>query len=845
MSDIFNSPQNKASILSALMKSTAGDVEDVLIPKRFRPAKDPLDSPQAAAQFLKDNKYRILRPRAIPTMVELETDAALPRLRQMVDDGKLKDTVSVPEGTTAFYPKYYPFHKPDHDEVGTFGAPDVTLLKQLTFFLLENDFPTGPETLRQVREAIATLQYGSGSYSGQLNRLLAMKGVATGRNPNKTPKTVGYSNEQLAKLLEQTLPINPPKNEDPDLRWAPSWLINYTGDQSTDKSYLPHVTVKSSAGLPYIGKTKGDTTAEALVLADSFIRDLGKAATSADPGTEVKKTITDFWYLSCGLLFPKGERYTQVDWDKKTRNIWSAPYPTHLLLSMVSSPVMEESKLNITNTQTPSLYGFSPFHGGMDRIMTIIRNSLDTGEDLVMIYADNIYILQDDTWYSIDLEKGEANCTPQHMQAMMYYLLTRGWTNEDGSPRYNPTWATFAMNVAPSMVVDSSCLLMNLQLKTYGQGSGNAFTFLNNHLMSTIVVAEWVKAGKPNPMTKEFMDLEEKTGINFKIERELKNLREVIMEAVETAPQDGYLADGSDLPPHKPGRAVELDLLGWSAVYSRRMEMFVPVLENERLIASAAYPKGLENKTLARKPGAEIAYQIVRYEAIRLVGGWNNPLLETAAKHMSLDKRKRLEVKGIDVTGFLDDWNNMSEFGGDLEGITLAEPLTNQTLIDINTPLESFDPKERPETPRSPKKTLDEVTAAITSGTYKDPKSAVWRLLDQRTKLRVSTLRDQAAALRPASSTVDNWAEATEELAAQQQLLMKANTLLKSSLTETREALETVQSDKIIAGKSNPEKNPGNAANPVVGYGEFSEKIPLTPTQKKNAKRREKQRRNQ
>ncbi|ASU43964.1 VP1 [Infectious pancreatic necrosis virus] len=843
MSDIFNSPQNKASILSALMKSTPGDVEDVLIPKRFRPAKDPIDGPQAAAVFLKDNKYRILRPRAIPTMVDIETDAALPRLAAMVDDGKLKETVSVPEGNTAFYPKYYPFHKPDHMDVGVFGAPDITLLKQLTFFLLETDFPSGPQTLRQVRTAMETLQYGSGSYSGQLNRLLAMKEVAVGRNPNKTPLAIGYTNEQVAKLMEQTLPISPPKHEDPDLRWAPSWLIQYTGDPSTDKSYLPHVTVKSSAGLPYIGKTKGETTAEALVLADSFIRDLGKAATSADPETNVKKVLTDFWYLSCGLLFPKGERYTQADWDKKTRNIWSAPYPTHLLLSMVSTPIMNESKFNITNMQTPSLYGFSPFHGGMDRVMAVIRSTLDSGDDLVMIYADNIYILQENTWFSIDLEKGEANCTPQHMQAMMYYLMTRGWTNSDGSPRYNPTWATFAMNVGPSMVVDSSCLLMNLQLKTYGQGSGNAFTFLNNHLMSTLVVAEWHKAGRPPPSSAAFMELEKKTGINFKIEREIPNLREVIMEAIDTAPTEGYLADGSDLPPRTPGKPVELDLLGWSAVYSRQLEMFVPVLENERLIASAAYPKGLENKSLARKPGAEIAYQIVRYEALRLVGGWNNPLLETSAKHMSLDKRKRLEVKGIDVTNYLTEWNTMSEFGGDLEGITLTEPLNNQTLIDINTPTEGFNIANRPKTPRSPAKTLAEVAAAVTSGTYKDPKSAVWRLLDQRTRLRVSTLREQAMALKPAAATTDNWGDATEELAQQQELLMKANNLLKSSLTEAREALETVQTDKIISNKTTPEKDPGTAANPVVGYGEYSEKIPLTPTQKKNAKRREKQRR--
>nr|AVM87435.1 RNA-dependent RNA polymerase [Wenling japanese topeshark birnavirus] len=834
MSDIFNTTSNRSSILSALRAAgTTGTVEDVLIPKRFRPPEDGIQDPKTAAEFLKKGKYRVLKPRTIPIHESVETELVLPNLAELVGEGVLKEELELPEGKTGYYPKYYPFHKPNHEEVGDFGAPDITLLKQVTYFLLQTDYESGPETLRELREAMATLQYGSGSYEGQLTRLIAMKDVALRRNPNKTPQAVGLTYEEVARLLEVTLPICQPADGSPPLTTVPSKLI----DPATDTDQLPKITMKSSSGLPYVGKTKKDTLGEALALADTLLREISAASKAANPDAQLSSILEEFWYLSCGLLFPKAERYKQSEWNTKTRNIWSAPFPTHLLLSMISSPVMNNSKLNTCNFETPSLYALDPFHGNLDKIVQ--RMALKPDEDFYLVYADNIYIYQGRNWYSIDLEKGEANCTPEHMQAMVYYLLTRGWVDDDGTPAYNNTWATFAMVIAPGLVVDSSCLLMNLQLKTYGQGSGNAFTFLNNHLLSTIVLDRWEKAGRPEPRTQKFRDLETATGTNFKIERVLEDVPSLIEQAKLTAATTGMLADGTDAPPNTLGQTVDLDLLGWSAAYSRQLEAFVPILDRERLMASAAYPRGLENKDLKRKPGAEIAYSIIRYEALRLVGGWHNPLLETTLRHQSENLRRKMKNKGLNIDNYLEMWTTLSEFGDSYMDVALVEPLNNETLTKLNTPRET-PPPEKPKVGNPTLKSLKEVSKDIATGLYKDPKSISRLRLLATVKTTLKELAEARGVLDALPEETDDWGAASERLEEISQISNKYNKLASSSLRDVREALERVnESRKPIATKTHKEPRPSHSSNPVVGYGLYSAAIPgLTKTQKKNAKRR-------
>nr|WNN64190.1 VP1 [Rocky Mountain birnavirus] len=836
MSNIFNSPNNRTKILSALKTGGAKVVEDYLLPPRFRPEKDPIDNPSAAAKLLKSRGYRMLRARAIPDMVGVETEEVLPHLVTLTksEGGLLSDELHLPEGNNGFYPKYYPFHKPNHEEVGEFGAPDLALLKQVAFYLLETEYSNGPSLLHDIRQAMETLQYGSGSYSGQLERLIAMKEVATGRNPNKPPKTCGYTSEQIAKILEETLPVNRVPDDWPELKYRPSSLL----DPDQDQDYLPPITQKSSSGLPYVGKTKGETLGEGLAIADTFVAAIGEAARSANPEKATQDVLAEFWYLSCGLLFPKAERYKQKDWDKKTRNIWSAPFPTHLILSMISWPVLNNSKINALTHPTPSLYGFSPFHGGMDTIMGQISAAIDGGTELVYIYADNIYIMMEDTWFSIDLEKGEANCTPEHMQAMCYYLLTRGWTQENGRPLYNATWAQLAMSVLPCLVVDSSCILMNIQMKTYGQGSGNAFTFLNNHVLSSLVVHQWLKAGKPRPGTPEFTALEGKTGVNFKVEREIPNLKAEMLKCIDTAPTTGLLADGSDQPNEQPGYQLGLDLLGWSAVYSRQLGAFVPVLDYERLVASAAYPRGLENKTLKRRPGAELAYRLVRYEALRLVGGWANPLLEKALSSMTDAMRSSISRKGLHVETWLQDWTETSEFGEGLDDIDLNVKLTNESLVKVNTPKE--EPTERTPSKSKPTEALSILTQELAQGLYKDPKSQSMKMLDTRTQAKLADMRLLAEKLKTATpADSDDWAEATEAEFEYNEALRKANTSAKTALTQVREALEEVsKAAPPRPGKTAPEKSTEGAANPTVHYHEYSKNPPLSKTAKKNMKRR-------
>ncbi|CAD30691.1 RNA-dependent RNA polymerase [Blotched snakehead virus] len=821
MSDVFNTPHARRTITQALGLTNVSDrTQDWLLPEPWNPPMDPIKNSQEAAEYLQRNQYRMLKPRAIPENTPLDTSELFPHLAEFVGSGAFGTSTLVPAGSTEYIPRYYPTHKPEHNKPTPFGHYDVALLKQMTYQLTNGKDNPEEEgtTFRQFRDTIVEQQYGSGTSQGQLARLVAMKEVATGRNPNKSPKELGLSMEEIATMLEQTLPIGQPGGDEgwPSLTTTLSELLN----PAEGMDYLPHITMKSSSGLPFIGKTKGETVTSALAICDTFLREVSecvKEGAMASDNQKLQKLLQDYWYLSCGLLFPKAERYEKKAWLTKTRNIWSAPFPTHLLLSTISWPIMNSSKNNILNVpECVSLYGFNPFSGGMDAVVTNILAQPD--ETLFLIYADNIYIYMDRTWFSIDLEKGEANATPEHAQAVSYYLLTRGWTQDDGSPAFNATWATIAMMIAPSLVVDSSCLFMNLQLKTYGQGSGNAWTFLINHTLSTILVGKWIEAGQPNPRSKEFMDLEAATGINFKIEREIEGLPTRLQEAMDKAVHTGFLGDGTTNPPEKEGPTVDLDLLGWSATYSRHMDMWVPVLDKERLLSSAAYPKGLENKDLKGKPGAEIAYKIVRNEALLMVGGWNYPLIARSLMANTSAARNNLRQKGVPLDTLTRDWEKMTEFSDIFEDLPIDTKLevTSEFLQRLNLRGERKQPNVNKHHLRT--KGLKKCVSALKQGACRNPTTVAGLKLTAYSKSRINKAKavfDEINNLPKTES--DDWSDRMDDA----DRLMKANNLY---MREARSALEDVHnsllalSGETVKAKTPQEKSTEKVSNPVVGY---------------------------
>nr|UDL09426.1 VP1 [porcine birnavirus] len=816
MSDIFNTPSSRSKITAALgIHGKPGEpIEDVLIPKLWVPPPDPLKSPAQVAVELKQHGYIILKARSLPENEEYPTAEVLPDLDWLLQTpgSTLPTELQLPIGEKEYFPKYYPTHSPSHDKPSS-NPPDISLLKQMTFLYLQQEEARNGREVRLLRDCIQDYHYGSGTYTGQIKRLIAMKEVATGRNPNKNPLDK-YTLEAIAQMMEVTLPIGSPGDDAgpwPPLTRVPSRMLE--NDDGEIRDYLPKLNLKASSGLPYIGRTKGQTIGEMLAISNQFIRELSQVIKQGAIGKGTKKknlhkVLSDFWYLSCGLLFPKAERYKKSEWLTKTRNIWSAPSPTHLLISMITWPVMTNSNNNFMNIEgCPSLYKFNPLRGGMDRAVNWI---LTRTEPDFLIYADNIYICMEDTWFSIDLEKGEANCTRQHMQAAMYYILSRGWS-DNGDPMFNQTWASFAMNIAPALVVDSSCLLMNLQLHTYGQGSGNAATFLNNHLISTILMYEWRQAGCPRPGTEAFKDLEKVTGTNFKVEREIPEIKSKLL-ALVNQPQ-GYLNGGQE--PEEPGSTVELDLLGWATTYSRDLGQYVPVLDRERLFLSAALPKGLENKEMKKMMGYEQAYKIVRYEALRLVGGWNYPLLNKACMNNSSNLRQQLEAKDFPLEGVLKNWTDLSEFGETFQGLNIKLETNPQTLVKLNKP-------EEPPQPNTNKPVntagLKAVQKALTTGAYRNTSGLAGLTLLATARAKVERAREALRAAKEIQEkeTEGSWFDQSEGLA---QVLEASDALTSAAhgaLEETAKTLEALKETALSTPKPKVEKVPEHAANPVV-----------------------------
>nr|AQW38581.1 RNA dependent RNA polymerase [Infectious bursal disease virus] len=830
MSDIFNSPQARPLISAAFgIKPTAGpDVEELLIPKVWVPPEDPLASPSRLAKFLRENGYKVLQPRSLPENEEYETDQILPDLSWMrqIKGAVLKPTLFLPIGDQEYFPKYCPTHRPSKEKPNAY-PPDIALLKQMIYLFLQ--VPEATDNLKDevtlLTQNIRDKAYGSGTYMGQATRLVAMKEVATGRNPNKDPLKLGYTFESIAQLLDITLPVGPPGEDDKPwvpLTRVPSRMLVLTGDVDGDfevEDYLPKINLKSSSGLPYVGRTKGETIGEMIAISNQFLRELSTlvkqgAGTKGSNKKKLLSMLSDYWYLSCGLLFPKAERYDKSTWLTKTRNIWSAPSPTHLMISMITWPVMSNSPNNVLNIEgCPSLYKFNPFRGGLNRIVEWI---LAPEEPKALVYADNIYIVHSNTWYSIDLEKGEANCTRQHMQAAMYYILTRGWS-DNGDPMFNQTWATFAMNIAPALVVDSSCLIMNLQIKTYGQGSGNAATFINNHLLSTLVLDQWNLMRQPRPDSEEFKSIEDKLGINFKIERSIDDIKGKLRQLVLLA-QPGYLIGGVE--PEQSAPTFELDLLGWSATYPKNLGIYFPVLDKERLFCSAAYPKGVENKSLTSKVGI-----VPGIPGSLVLGIEVDKWFELPNPKQTLQEKCRLhsasfwKANGFPLDEFLAEWSELSEFGEAFEGFNIKLTVTPESLAELNRPV----PPKPPNVNR-PVNTggLKAVSNALKTGRYRNEAglSGLVLLATARSRLQ-DAVKAKAEAEKLHKSKPDDpdadWFERSETLS---DLLEKADIASKvahSALVETSDALEAVQSTSVYTPKYPEVKNPQTASNPVVG----------------------------
>lgn len=684
MSNLFNSPVNKAKISSILGRDLAPGQKEIenTFPQNMRPDETTAMKSKDVYMLALETKAILRAPQAIRSLV---IEPTVKYLEPDLVERWLSPTVNMPNGPTEFLPKYR--------QTPFISNYDLAFYKQLLYVYLQPDIMTTTDSTdnftafdKIVRETV----FGSGSTLGQFTRLRSMYDIRYGLNGKHNPVTLprlGYDQESFAVLLERTLPIAQPRIGMMPLLTRMSGFLDPEDDISSYRGdFIPSINLKAASGLPYIGKSKGVTFTEAIVLADQFLTRLSKNL--ANP-KELKQLLADYWYFGTSLLVAKAERYDRTKWTTNTRNIMAASFPAHLMGNMISAPVMDNSRFNAVTHDTESLQKFNPFKGGLQEIL----NKATRPGHQYFIYADNIYLSYEEepgrhTWFSLDLEKGEANATPSIASYLGYYLLTRGWIDDDGQPCFNATWAAIATTMMPTWFVDSTALIANLQIKIPGQTSGNPWTFHINHCVSSVFIDFMEREGNPRPGSKGWFTVISKTGIDMKIEKELLDLEKVMQSVIDQTPKEGFMQGG----PIDPGvyhylPSIELDLLGWDAVYSNRLNKFIPSLGTDRFYKSAAYPKKMEAREFKGQQLAFAAYEIIRYEALLYVGGCYRGCFAVALENMGKARRKTQEGKfGMEMSKILKDWALLTELGEPewLRDVNMNIPFNEQAMIDLN-----------------------------------------------------------------------------------------------------------------------------------------------------------------
>lgn len=737
MSNIFNQLNVKTNVLDFMLRKYAGAtptdgnllkiIMEMATP--IPPAESTVDIKNLYAS-MKDLRIPVYKPREIPETVKVSASDVFDEHLKEVFPTYEAITLILPVGETGFIPTYMPGHKTMER-----NKKMLHVLAYYTANLIQED-PSNTDALMEdityAAEIYRTKVFSSGTLSGQINRVRQGLDVARGlrgNHKNKSFKELGVTIVTVADLLYDTLPLS---MQDPDIPLIDKMSDYLNSEQqqiimgTDEKASIPPIAAQSKAGLPFIGRTKGEVSIETILECDniitetsmlikqnlftrtkgSFLDDIARRDITGanDLIMElVKLWGKDYWYLMCGILFPKAERYEASTLDVKTRNIWSAPYTTHMIANQISYYPMKHSLNCLTSTKdTPSLSKFSALQGNIDLFIEVLM-----AKDGIQhyIYSDNIYMYypDSDTWYSLDLTKGEANITREFAMATAYYLLTCGWSTTNGVPLFNATWALLAMVLVPLATVESLALLKNLQFRNPGQGSGNAWTFINNHVASTLLCYYWKKMGQPEPSAAMVEKLASATGIDFKIEltvpdfiKSLKNLKEnkVLI---------------SDSKTHR--KFVKMDMLGWDVTYTEYG--YTPVLAKERLFASAICPQA--PGSTFNEPNKKMVHNYIQSFALYSVGGWAYPAMCGAIKEYTenywLAIKHKVEIgattdstmagymaKEIEISSFndflklilpdeaphLQDWAYIY-YGSRTDEVTLQDPKTprRQILVDL------------------------------------------------------------------------------------------------------------------------------------------------------------------
>lgn len=937
MSDVFNSSANKVRFSELVGGKQTLDtlpsdieVETLVTPAQPKTSLAESNTKMAAADvaaLVAEKGLKVFKPYYIPenegyelatvfdeTIVEYFNAQTQALLVQNPKEYALPDRVLLPTGKPTLQ-KYMPTY--------TIGQYDQQLFNSIMFqFLLadgqtvlgKKDKPvTRSKPLDQeysvqcalrIRTACSAVALSSGTVAGQLTRMKDMQDIRHGVNGKFKPvqlMTLGLDNEAFAKVLEKTLHVSaiPGDGTELMLRYIPSdWIIS-TADPTTghiafnDKT--PQFRAESKSGPPYAQRfRKGDTYASALAMADIVITEYEKVMLQ-DSATARNNFLKKHIYLAMCFLFPKEERYLKSALSTKTRNIASMSQVTHMLISHLHDPTLGRTKYNAVTTNaydSPSLQKFTAFFTNLQKFLDQGLN-IGGGKSWVpkgvpgqhrdFIYADNWYMFyyNDDgtiDYFSLDLEKGEANATPDVAQACMYYLLTRGFITEGGVVAFSSTWASFLMQIAPACIVDSIAVFRNMQLRFPGQLSGNTLTFVINHAVTTKLRHFWKLADSPKPGSPEFNEVCRRTGVNIKIEQHTKDIMSEYNRVIAETPKTGFLQDEKEDSVNDRGESyftnalprLKLDLLGYDAVYSHQLSRYIPVLAQDRMDPSLMWPRrslGDHNKNMLRHE----LYRLVRYEMLRIMGAWSDPMIDQALHNMAKNIRNRFKSQTftLDASDFMtkedlapDLANAFAEAGLDAS-FTSKFKMTQEMLVKLNSPKNT--PSTKPNILDLSRNKLledgDRISAELRNiarfkGQQMLPKKEFVRYILDQIKKEVNGLSGYATLLGKYDKLLDLVEQMYEDPSKLESLHLETDLWVREVNASMRRDLKAlshsfnVEVQGMAAIKANYLKDVKTMADPMgaTGAGETIRKQTVTPavapdrqltrTQKKNFKRK-------
>jgi hypothetical protein len=324
---------------------------------------------------------------------------------------------------------------------------------------------------------------------------------------------------------------------------------------------------------------------------------------------------------------PKNEVYerpTEGKGPTKVRNIFatnmSAFIPAQIILTLAYSRAPRFWE----HTTSRSMYGWSPFKGGMTTFMYFcMSRKLEDGSLDVLLYSDNLYIiLRRGTLRSVislDGAKLEAchdsgtvrRTAARWMRACKFNSETTSEPNEVTS-----TWVRYMLDLFPEFAGNAAALIGTKQLQVPGLASGSLGTMqLNHELMAN--VADTIKrkaldrsffSVDDDKLLQKFNDAASMWGVTL------------TMENITTFPDDPtasfqYFAE-------REGDVIRMDVLGFDA-YVRVIDdklYFSPALTRKRLMQSLVF-----HKFIAYNEYSETMVDVLKaviYKVMYAIGGY-------------------------------------------------------------------------------------------------------------------------------------------------------------------------------------------------------------------------------